>query len=539
MKVVLQDGHIVFNISFVENPLAKASGARFHPATKKWRSKPSKLTAAAVAANFPADQIDPAILELAGSSIEIPYPPCHPQDMVTGTAPNGEPIVLRPRQLKAIEKAWSKVGFALFHVMGAGKTLTTIALSNMRRKAGLIDRLLVVCPTSIKGVWKQEFEKYSALPADLQVLESGKKLGLWVNFPILVVGVEALSQGGAYDIAKAFVEGGNCMTVVDESSSIKNHGAVRTERCWELGLASTFRTPLTGSNVTQGIQDLFAQMYFADPAIIGELSFYSFRNKYCVMGGFENRKVIGYKNVAELFDKIRPYCDVVRKGDMKLPPKQYQVREVKATAEQVKACKELAKEMITKIGDKVITVSNALEALLRFQQIAGGFMPDGTPLSRNPKMAELMALLEEFDGKAIIWARYLPEVEAISLALSEAYPGAVMTMTGAVPPPERQPMVNEFQSSDTLRFFVVNQQTGARGLTLTAATLSVYYSNTFSAEDRLQSEDRNHRIGQENEVMYVDLVSDLKVDQMVAAALERKIDVAAYVNDNLRVQDLL
>ena len=532
MKAVLQDGHIVFNVGYIENHSAKSSGARWHAPSKRWRAKASRLTAAATLANFPIEHIDPAIVELAGTSATVPAMPCDPDVLLKDRQ-------LRPRQRQAIDKAWPRLGFALFHVMGAGKTTETIALVNLRRAAGLIDRLLIVCPTSIKGVWEQEFRLYSALPAYLQVLEAGKRLTQWLDFPILVVGVEALSQGGAADVALQFVNGGKTMSVIDESSTIKNHDVKRTEKCWEFGQASVSRLILTGTNVTQGVQDLYSQMYFVDPSIIGELSFYSFRNKYVVMGGFENRKIIGYRNTAELFDKIRPFCDVVRKGDMKLPPKQYQTRHVKASPEQVRACKELAREMITKLGDRVVSVQNSLEMLLRFQQIAGGFDPDGTPLARNPKMTELLALLAEFDGKAIVWARYLPEVAAISSRLSEEYPGAVMTLTGATDPADRQPMVNQFQSDPAIRFFVVNQATGAKGLTLTAATMSIYYSNTFSLEDRLQSEDRNHRIGQENEVIYVDLVSDLKVDRLIQTAIANKMDVAQFVNEGLRVADLL
>jgi SNF2 family DNA or RNA helicase len=532
VRVTLDEGVFVFALPFHLNHLAKAAGARFHPATKTWRAKANQITASAVLANFPHDIIDPAVHELAGPAIKIPAMPCDPDALLRG-------VQLRDRQRQGIYKAWSHPGFALFWVMGAGKTLSTIALTNLRREADMVDRLLIVCPTSIKGVWKQEFDKYSALPAHLQVLEAGQKLQPWADFPVLVVGVEALSQGNAMDTAKEFVAGGRCMTVVDESSTIKNYDARRTENCWELGEQSSLRLVLTGTNVTQGLQDLFAQMYFVDPSIIGELSYYSFRNKYCVMGGFEQRKIIGYRNVDALLDRVRPRCDVVRKGDMKLPPKTYQTRTVKATPEQHRVCKELAREMTTELGDKTISVKNALEALLRFQQIAGGFEPDGTPLAKNPKMDELLALLEEFDGKAIIWARYLPEVAAIAARLSERYPGACLVLTGATCPDDRQPMVNTFQSDPSKRFFITNQATGGKGLTLTAATLSVYYSNTFSLEDRLQSEDRNHRIGQENEVLYIDLMSDLRVDRLVLTALENKQSLSAYINEGLRVADLL
>lgn len=427
-------------------------------------------------------------------------------------------------------------------VHNSGKTLASMALANLRFNYALIDQLLIVCPTSIKGVWKKEYDRYSAIPFDMQVLEAGDKLKrTWAHpFRILVVGIEALSQGGASDVAAEFIRLGKTMIIMDESSRIKNHEAKRTETCCELADATVFRLALTGTNVTQGLHDLYSQMYFINPYAIGEASFYSFRNRYCVMGGFENNKVIGYKEVEGLLDKVRPHCDVIRKKDMTgLPEKSYQIRKVKATPAQVKACKELAKEMKTTLGDKEIKVANALEALLRFQQISGGHMPDGTPLPTNPKLAELVALLADFDGKAIIWARYVPEILAITEALNKEWPGSAVALYGEVAPPDRQPLVDKWSASDVQRFVVSNQSVGGMGLTMIAATLTVYYSNTFSLEERLQSEDRNHRMGQVNNVLYVDLVSDLRVDRLVIGALENKKDLADYVNDNLTVDDLI
>ena len=199
----------------------------------------------------------------------------------------------------------------------------------------------------------------------------------------------------------------------------------------------------------------------------------------------------------------------------------------------------MAQDMETVLGDKELTAKNSLEVLLRLQQIAGGYDHEGMPLPSNPKMKELMQVLEETQGKVIIWARYLAEVAGITTVLEKEWPGSTVSMTGEVNPASRQLMVDEFQSSDTLRFFVANQQTAGKGLTITAATTSIYYSNTFSLEDRLQSEDRNHRIGQESTVTYIDLLSDLKVDGLVAAAIENKRSLAAYVGDTLRLKDMV
>jgi len=534
LKAEIVGDWIMFNTTFADNWRAKACGARFQPSTKKWRARPNKLTAAAILSNFTEAEVDQAIRLLAGESVKVSELQMEPQATI-------KVVTLTEHQERAIRKGWPHAGFALFHVMGAGKTVSTIAIANLRRAHRLIDQLLVIAPTSVKGVWSKEYERYSNMTQELYVLDAGKTIPKkFDDFPIAVVGLESLSQGTGFDKAKEFIGRGRTMVVIDESSGIKNHDAGRTQKAWELGEDAAFRLILTGTNVTQGIQDLFAQMYFVDPSIVGELSFYSFRNKYCVMGGFEQRKVVGYNNIEHLFNRIRPFCDVVRKKDMKgLPEKNYQIRKVQASAEQVRMCKELAKEMKTMLGDKSISVQNTLEALLRFQQIAGGFDPDGEPLPTNPKMTELLNVLEEFDGKAIIWARYLPEVAAITTAIDKRWPGSVLSLYGAIDSSCRQPMVDEFQSDDNKRFFVVNQATGAKGLTLTAATLAIYYSNTFSWEDRSQSEDRCHRMGQQYPVTYIDLVSNLKVDTLVTSALALKKDVSGYVNDTLRIDDLL
>jgi SNF2 family DNA or RNA helicase len=353
-------------------------------------------------------------------------------------------------------------------------------------------------------------------------------------FPVLVVGIEAMSVKSGPEICKEFLSGGVSMTILDESSRIKHHNTKRTENVLELYQESQYRLALTGTNITQGLQDLYTQMQFVEPRAIGEISYYSFKNKYCVMGGYGGKKIIGYTKTDILMNKVRPYCDVIRKSDMKdLPLKSYQIREVQASREQKEICKNLRNHLRLVMEDKNNKMKNVLEAMLIAQQVAGGFDDEGNPLSSNPKMKELLELLEDFDGKAVIWARFLPEIEAIRAALNAEYPGSVMVMTGNTPQEARQSMVDIFQKSSTLRFFVSNHTVGGAGITLTSATLAVYYSNTFNLEDRLQSEDRIHRIGQTNPCMYVDISSDLAVDKSLIESIARKSSLANFVSYSL------
>ena len=520
----------MFRIPFFENHIAKSAGARWNASSKIWVAPLNELVASHAVNCLPPDMVSEEIHRLCKPSVLIPPLSCDPSSVL-------KDVHLMPRQLEGVTKAWPLPGFALFWVMGAGKTLSSIALAGLRHKYGLIQKLLVICPTSIKGVWAKEFDRYAGFPHTLHVHESGKPMprGLKSSpFPVLVVGIEAMSVNSGPEICKEFLSGGVSMTILDESSRIKHHNTKRTENILELYRESQYRLALTGTSITQGLQDLYTQMQFVEPRAIGEISYYSFKRKYCVMGGYEGKKIIGYTKTDVLMDKVRPYCDVIRKSDMKdLPLKSYQIREVQASREQREICKSLRNHLRLVMGDKDNKMKNVLEAMLRAQQVAGGFDDEGNPLSSNPKMKELLGLLEDFDGKAVIWARFLPEIEAIRAALNAEYPGSVMVMTGNTPQESRQSMVDTFQKSNTLRFFVSNHTVGGAGITLTSATLAVYYSNTFNLEDRLQSEDRIHRIGQTNPCMYVDISSDLAVDKSLIESIARKSSLANFVSYSL------
>lgn len=530
MKASVENGKIVFRLPFFENHIAKSAGARWNAPSKTWIAPLNELVASHVVNCLPPDMVSEEIHRLCKPSVFIPPLSCDPSSVL-------KDVRLLPRQLKGVTKAWPLPGFALFWVMGAGKTLSSIALAGLRRKHELIQKLLVICPTSIKGVWAKEFNRYAGFPHTLHVHESGKPMlrGLESSpFPVLVVGIEAMSVKSGPEICKEFLSGGVSMTILDESSRIKHHNTKRTENVLELYQESQYRLALTGTNITQGLQDLYTQMQFVEPRAIGEISYYSFKNKYCVMGGHEGKKIIGYTKTDILMNKVRPYCDVIRKSDMKdLPLKSYQIREVQASREQKEICKNLRNHLRLVIEDKNNKMKNVLEAMLRAQQVAGGFDDEGNPLSSNPKMKELLELLEDFDGKAVIWARFLPEIEAIRAALNAEYPGSVMVMTGNTPQEARQSMVDIFQKSSVLRFFVSNHSVGGAGITLTSATLAVYYSNTFNLEDRLQSEDRIHRIGQVHPCMYVDISSDLAVDKSLIESIARKSSLANFVSYSL------
>ena len=460
-------------------------------------------------------------------------------------------------QTSAMRKAWNKREFALFMEMGTGKTFTTLALAGHRFDHHQIDAVLIICPTSIKPVWEWE-QKMSPVPTITHVHSAGKAnaikteafIGLECEqLKYLVVGVEALSSGVAAELAHAYVKAHNCLVVVDESSRIKNANASRTKKAIKMGDSASYRMILTGTPITQGIIDLYGQFRFLEADIIGLKSFFVFKSMYCIMGGFQGRKILGYQNTDTLMNKIAPYIYQVKKEEcLDLPPKVYTSLVVAPTKEQIQALKNLKDFFEHEQDGEVLTASTVLERMTRYQQILGGNFPftnletekyETKPIAgKNPKLSALLEHVEEQDDntKIIIWARFRPEIAVISASLKEKYgEDSVIEYHGGIGEADRKASIPIFQDGNSpQRFFIANQQSAGMGITLTRATLVYYYSNSFSLEDRMQSEDRCHRKGQEHKVTYVDIWCSNPADTMIGKALHSKKDLATLVDEELQ-----
>lgn len=470
------------------------------------------------------------------------------------------PMSHQRRALSRAVKAGNAFGF--FHAMGAGKTFTVINLLYYRHSKGHITGALVVCPTPIKDVWIKELDKCAPEGAKFtaQVLASGgnKKVKNWMDkdtdaCQVLIVGIEALSQGSARDIANEFLRKhrstGSCM-VIDESSKMKNATATRTKALLKMRDLCDYRYIMTGTPVSQGLHDLYAQIAFLDPSILGLKSYVLFRNMYCVMGGFEGRKIIGYQREDELMDKIKPFVDMVTKEEAlpELPPKIYNEVSVPVTKEQRAAMTQLEQDMAAQQADLELTVQTVMDRLTRYQQIIGGFFPHEddngqyktAPIAgKNPKLEALVQLLDldaEAGVKTIIWARFTAERNLIVDAVAKARGReAVRLFDGQVSDADRARFTEDFQTDPSVTVMVANVVVGGMGQTWTAATHEIYYSNDFSYENRMQSEDRAHRKGQKNSVKYTDIIAEVKADKMITQALARKGDVADMVRHELTV----
>jgi SNF2 family DNA or RNA helicase len=460
----------------------------------------------------------------------------------------------RPYQFKALQSAYGKPGFAYYMDMGTGKTKTSLDLFSAYFLDQKVDRLLVVTKFSTRKNWEREVAIHCPVPTEVMILNTTKpkvfeefNTSVSDKLKILIVGTESLAAGNAILYAQKFVDVSTRVgMIVDEAHMIKNHSAVRSRNCVKLGKSAAYKLIMTGTPVANGPMDVYMQFECLDTDILGIGDFYSFRNRYAVMGGFENKEIVGYQNMEELIELISPFVFQVRKSEVltELPPKVYETREVQMTDEQRKLYKDIAKRDQTVVGDQGITVKSVLERMLRLQEITGGIItfernPDTYNRSkfvhsridgRNPKIEELLSICDETEGSMIVWCRFVEEIVMVTEALQEKYgKSSVVQIYGEITEEQRDHNVQDLFQQGKARFLVGNAATGGVGLNMTRAETVVYFSNSFSFTDREQSEDRAHRIGQTKSVTYIDLIAEGTVDSVVVQALREKKDVSEFV----------
>ena len=459
-------------------------------------------------------------------------------------------------QKDALKKCWNKKAFAIFAEMGTGKTKIALDNACILYNKGRIDRLLVVAPKGTYMNWvDQEIPVHVPDYIEKDVLAwkpnitekyelQLKSIRNSQNFKlkIFVMNVESLSTKKGCYYAKLFLSG-KSMMIVDESTTIKNPQAKRTKNILELSKEAPYKRILTGSPVTQSPMDLWSQMDFLEPEILGQQSFYAFRTKYAVLitasaagGTHKFQKIVKFKNLKELGRLVSPHSyRILKKDCLDLPDKIFTKRIIELSDEQKKAYSEMKTSAITILKGEPATAVNVLTQLIKLHQITCGHMKtdSGDIINlKNSRLDELMQILGETTGKVIIWANYIHDINTIESAIKKEFgPTSYCTYYGATKQEDRQACINKFQDKkNPIRFFIGNTQTGGYGITLTQASTVVYYSNNYDLEKRIQSEDRAHRIGQKNPVLYIDLVAKQTVDEKIIQALRNKVNIASEIN---------
>jgi len=455
-------------------------------------------------------------------------------------------------QLKALEMSWNKEVFAYFMEMGTGKSKVLLDNIAMLYDRGKINGALIVAP---KGVYKNWHD--SEIPAHLPNHIQNKAI-LWqsligqkqklklnslfkpeIDLHILIMNVEAFSTKKGVEFATKFLASHNALFAIDESTTIKNPGAKRTKNILKLSKEGKYRRILTGSPVTKSPLDLYTQCHFLDSYLLDHSSYYTFRTRYAIMrtANFSGRSVqlvVGYHNLEELTEKLKAFSYRVLKDDcLDLPPKTFMKRTIQLTAEQNKVYQQMKQMALAEMNGKMITTATALTQLMRLHQITcGHFKADDDSIQeiKNNRITELMDVLEEVEGKAVIWAHYRHDIATIVREIEKKYPMSVVTYYGDTSTENRQKAIKKIQDPESkVRFLVGTPQTGGYGITLTGASTMIYYSNGYDLEKRQQSEARIDRIGQEKPMTYIDILAEDTVDERIVKALRKKVNIATQI----------
>ena len=456
-------------------------------------------------------------------------------------------------QLTALEKSWQKDEYGYFMEMGTGKSKVLIDNMAVLYDKGKINAALIIAPKGVYRNWlSQEIPNHlpshidhktvlwTALTSKTKDKEYRQLFEIDYDLHILLMNVEAFSTKKGVEFAGKFLRCHKTLMTVDESTTIKNPTAKRTKAILALSKEVKYRRILTGSPVTKSPLDLYSQCAFLNECLLGFSSYYTFRNRYAQMiernfGGRRVQIVASYRRLDEVAEILKSFSYRILKEDcLDLPPKIYMKREIELTDEQQKAYTTMKSSALALVNGKLATAPHVLTQLMRLHQITCGHFKadDGTIQEfKNNRMKELLDLLEEMEGKVIIWANYVYDIEQIVKTISQEYGNdSIVQYYGAIESKTRQTNIDKFQDPKSkARFFIGNPQTGGYGITLTAASNVIYYSNGYDLEKRLQSEDRAHRIGQKKSVTYVDIIARKTVDEKIVKALRKKINIASAV----------
>ena len=463
-------------------------------------------------------------------------------------------------QLTALEKSWDKKEYGYFMEMGTGKSKVLVDNMAMLYDKGKINGALIVAPKGVYTNWlsqeipihlvkhiKPKMVLWTATASKAKEKEYNQLFESDLDLHILIMNVEAFSTKKGVEFAYKFLRTHKTLMTIDESTTIKNPSAKRTKNILLLGKHSQYRRILTGSPVTKSPLDLYSQCKFLNEDLLESTSYYAFRNRYAVMvdrnfGGRRVQIVDSYQRIDELEHILKKFSYRVQKSEcLDLPKKIFISRTVELTKEQKEAYLTMKSAALAQLKGKMATAPHVLTQLMRLHQITCGHLKsdDGEITNfKHSRIDELIDVIDEMEGKVIIWANYVHDIKEITKALENEYEeGSVVQYYGEVSSQDRQKAIKEFQDSKSnVKYFVGNTQTAGYGLTLTAASNVIYYSNSYDLEKRLQSEDRAHRIGQHKPVTYVDLIAEKTVDEKIIKALRKKINIASTVMGD-KVQD--
>lgn len=444
-------------------------------------------------------------------------------------------------------------GFGFLFEMGCGKTLTAIATVGAGYQMGKVKKVLIVAPTSVCAVWPKEFNEYADFKYTVKVLLGDKKSRIKAlddldKFPFQALKVAVINYESTWreDLFDRLMEFDADLIIADESQRIKTHDAAQSKAMHQLGDKARYKLILSGTPVQNEAVDIFSQYRFLDPTIFGQ-NFYAFRGRYCVMGGFNRKQIVQYRDLDTLIRKEHSIAYRVTKEEaLDLPEQTFENRYITLNKKERNIYDRLRRDSFAELdGGGTITATTVLTKLLRLQQFTGGFLVEDDAakpqLVSRGKLDALADILQDYvvEGKKklVIFARFIPEVmEILKLSSDMIKKHGMQTVGiyGDIKKELRGDIVQQFQTDPATMVFVGQIDTAGTGITLTAADTCVYYSENFNYATYEQSLSRIHRIGQRHPCTYIHLVAEKTVDDLILRSLAAKEDLAKTIVDDWR-----
>lgn len=443
-------------------------------------------------------------------------------------------------------------GFGLLFEMGCGKTLTAIAIAGAGYQMGKVDRLLIVAPTSVVAVWPKELKEYARFKYTCKTLlgekqQRIKQIDDLLKFPFKALKIAVINYESTWrpEILEKLKEFDADMVIADESQRIKTYDAAQSKAMHELGDQARYKLILSGTPVQTAAIDIWSQYRFLDKTVFGE-NFFKFRGRYAIMGGYGNKKIVGYRDLEGLIKKEHSIAFRVTKDEaLDLPEQTFETRRIQFSPKEKSLYERLKKDSYAELDNGGhITATTVLTKLLRLQQLTGGFLVQDEAqkpqLVSRAKLDALTDIIVDYvigsGKKLVVFARFIAEVKAIIDLAAKVLPKDLkqVAIYGDVKKEDRGDIVKQFQEDPSTVLFVGQIDTAGTGITLTAADTCVYYSKNFNYATYSQSLSRIHRIGQRNCCTYIDLEIEGTIDELISSALSRKEDMAKTVVDNWR-----
>ena len=443
-------------------------------------------------------------------------------------------------------------GFGLLFEMGCGKTLTAIAIAGAGYQMGKVERLLIVAPTSVVAVWPKELQEYAKFKYTCKTLLGEKKQRIkqiddLLKFPFKALKVAVINYESTWrpEILEKLKEFDADMVIADESQRIKTYDAAQSKAMHELGDQARYKLILSGTPVQTAAIDIWSQYRFLDKTVFGD-NFFKCRGRYAIMGGYGNKKIVGYKDLEGLIKKEHSIAFRVTKDEaLDLPEQTFETRKIQFNQKEKNLYERIKKDSYAELdGGGHITATTVLTRLLRLQQLAGGFLVQDDAqkpqLVSRAKLDALADIIEDYvigsGKKLVIFARFIAEVKAIMELADKVLPKELkqVAIYGDIKKEDRGDIVKQFQEDPKTVLFIGQIDTAGTGITLTAADTCVYYSKNFNYATYSQSLSRIHRIGQRNVCTYIDLEVEKTIDELISKSLAKKEDMAKTVVDNWR-----